>query len=113
MAHTDTEDETAAADAVEGAVALGDLERVVVRERQDAGQEADASGARGEIAECGQRIPVARSRRQVPRGHLGGNGNVLATGEALVAEAFGGLGDPRHVVDRRLELPCTVRPRKL
>ena len=97
-ADADAEDEPAVADLVQRAVALGDLERVVIGEHQHVGGQPDPLGAGGQVAERGQRIPVA-GPAAVPLGR--GQGDVLAAGEVVVAEPVCGLGDLGQVLDRR------------
>ena len=82
-ADPETEDQPTAADLVEGAVALGDLERVVVAEDQHVGGQSDPGGDRGEVAEGGQGIPVAAAPC---RGHVGRYDHVLAAGQVVVPE---------------------------
>ena len=55
------EDQPPAADDVERAVALRDLERVVVAEDENVGREPDPLGPRRQVAEGGKRIPVRRT----------------------------------------------------
>src|SRR5262249_27499596 len=58
-ADADPQNEPAVADFVQGAVALGDLERVVICEHQHVGGQPYSLGACGQVAQGGQRIPVA------------------------------------------------------
>ena len=107
-ADADPQDQPAVADHVQRAVALGDLERVVIREHQHVGRQPDVLGARGQVAEGGQWIPVARSAPL----ELGcRQRDVLAAREVVVAETVCGLGDLRDVIDRGGPLPtCRTRP---
>ena len=62
----------------------------MVAEHQHLGGQADARGARGEVAEGRERVPV---RRPALRGDVGGNRDVLAAGQVVEAEPVGCLGD--------------------
>ena len=87
---------------VERPVALDDLERVMVPEDEDMGQQADRRRRRGHEAQRGQRVPVPRTAYG---GGLLGDGDVLRARQPAVAELF---GRPRHghdVVDPAVLLP--------
>ena len=103
---TDPEDHPATAEHVQRAVALGQLEGMVVGEHEHIGRELDVGGARGEVAEGGERVPVARATAIELRG---GQGDVLTARHVVVAEPIGGLGDARDVVDGGGDLPLTIR----
>ena len=90
------------ADRIERAVTLGDLEGVVVPEHEHAGREADALGARREVAEGRQRVPVPTpSTTGLRRGYA----DVLGARHVVVAEPVRGFGDPGEVLDGAALLP--------
>ena len=105
-ADADAEDQPSAGDRVERAVALGDLERVVVAEHEHVRLEADERRAGREVAERRQRVVVART---APSGDLArGHGDVLAAREVVVAEPVGRFRDLDDRVERRGLLPRVV-----
>ena len=87
---------------VERAVALRDLEGVVIAEYQDLGGEADAGGLGGQEPEGRERVPVGAAALDRD---VGGDGDVLAAGEVVVAEAVGGAGDRGQLRDAGAEFP--------
>ena len=106
-ADADPEDQPAVADLVQGAVALGDLERMVIAEHQHVGGQPNSLRARGQVAEGRQRIPVADAA-PVPLGR--GQRDVLAAGQVVIAEPIGGLGDMGQVLDGGVLLPVAAAP---
>lgn len=101
-----SEDEPAATDGVESAVAFRDFQGVVVAEDEDARVQTDARRACGEIPEGRQRVPVdtAAFGRDVCR-----DGDVFAAGQMVVAEFVGGLRDSREFRDPGVALPLRLR----
>ncbi len=105
-ADPDSEDHPAVAHPVEGAVPLGDLQRMVVGEDEHVRREPDALGASREVPEGGERIPVHRSAA----GELGSRQrDVLAAREVVVAEAVSRLGDSGQILDRPIVGPPGAR----
>ena len=85
-ADTEAEHEPAVGEPVEGAVPLGHLQRVVVREHEDVGGEPDLLGVPGQTSERGQRIPVdGAPHLRVGRRH----GHVLAARQVVEAQPVG------------------------
>ena len=81
----------AAGEPVERAVGLRHRQRVVVRQHQDVGQEADAAGAGGDVAEGRGGVVIAAAAVLV--GDVDRNADVLAAAQVEIAEAVGGGGD--------------------
>ena len=107
-AHADAEDQPAAADPVERAVALGDRQRMVERQHQHVGGEPDPLGARGEIAQGGEWVPVGPAAQV----HLvRRDGDVLTAGDVVIAEALAGLRHDGDRVDPGVGLPALEEPR--
>ncbi len=98
----DAEDHAAIAHAVEGAVALGQLEWVVVGEHEHVGREADPARARREVPEGGERVPVPRATARDLRCR---QRDVLTAGEVVIAGAVGGLGDAQRAPRSPRPLP--------
>ena len=98
----DSEHQPSARDLVERAVALRDLERVVVAEDEHAGGESHRVGHRGKEPERRERVPVAAAPGL---GDLGRDRHMFGAGEMVEAETVGGLGDPDHVLPARIPLP--------
>ena len=92
-------------DLVERSVALGDLERMVITEDQDVGGESDLRGQGGQIPECGQRVPVPAPPY---RGHVGGNDDVLAAGQMVIAQSVCCPGYGGDILDGAILLPSSV-----
>ena len=101
----DAEDHSPTRDAIEGAVALGDRERVVVAEHEHVRREADARRDRAEVAERGERIPVATAAHG--RDVLGDD-DVLAARDVLVPEAVGSFDEGHDVGELGVDLPRRV-----
>ncbi len=105
-AHAEVEPPTA--DLVQRAVALGDVEGMVIAEHQHRGRKPDPARVSGEITERGERVPVPRPGQAGSRGR---DGDVLATGQVVVAEPVGSLGDAAHLIDAAIALPLGMLAR--
>jgi len=74
----------------------------VIAEHEHVGHQADLFGARRQVAERRQRIPVGGAP------HLAGaerHSYVLAASHVVVAESVGRLGDHRDLLDPRVVFP--------
>ncbi len=100
--HADTGDDTAAAQDVEGAQALHQLERVVIGQDRHVGQQADPRRLGGKETEGREGVEVAAA---ADGGRCGGNGDVLGAGHPVVAEPLRLLHHRHDVVDARRDLP--------
>ena len=108
-ADPDTEDQAAPAHHVERAVTLGDLEWVVVAEHQHMRREANAFGAGREVAERRERVVVAAAAHGRD---VGGDRDVLAAGEVVVAERVRRARDRDDIAEAGGLLPCGMGTRK-
>src|SRR5262249_37146512 len=86
----DAEHEPVVAHAVELAVALRQLERVVIREHEHPRHEPDRRRAGGEEAEGGERVPV---RGAAPADLALGNADVLRTRAEVESQTIGSRDD--------------------
>src|SRR5262249_15803825 len=105
VADADPEHQAATTDAVERAVALGDVEGMVIGQHEHNRRQPERGGVGGDVTECGQWVPVTRPR---PIHAVGGDGDMLAAREELVSKALGRLRHVDDVVDGSVELPSAV-----
>ena len=105
----DAEHEASTRHRVERAVALHDLERMVVPEDEDERDEADGGGARGEVAEHCERVPIGAA---AALGDLRRDGDVLAARHVVVPETFRFEHDALDLGDPCVGLPPRVRTRQ-
>ena len=109
-AHPHAEHQSPAADPVEGAVALGDLQRVVIPEHQHCGDQPKASGVRGEETQRGQRIPI---RDAPPVRLLHRDSDVFGAGQMVEAVLVGRAGNAREFVGAGALFPRGGHPGQL
>jgi hypothetical protein len=106
--HADAKDEAAARHHVERSVALGDLEGMVVAEHQDVGGQPHPLGHGRQVPERRQRVPV---RGPSDFRNIGGDADVLAAREVVVAEPIGRTGDLHEFGHARALLPTGMGAR--
>ena len=96
------QDEPSTRENVERPVALGDRERVVVREHEYVGHGLEPGGLPGEEAEGRERVVVARPAH---RSDVLRDRDVLAAGHVVIAQTIGGDGDARDLGRPGILLP--------
>ena len=106
---TDTGDDPAVAQEIEGAQPFHQFQWVVVGEDGHVGQQAHPCGLGGEETQRGERVPVAAAPHGGGRGR---DGDVLGAGHPVVAQGLGLLHHVDHVADAGRDLPFRrVEPR--
>jgi hypothetical protein len=108
-ADADAEDKPTIAQCIKRPKSLRDGQRMVVAEHEHRRRESDAFGARGEIAEGRQRIPVAAAP---PFSLARWESDVLPARQMVVPEAVCRTRDSHDFVDPCRYLPVSMRPRQ-
>ena len=78
---------------------------MVIAEHEDGGEETDIAGDRREVAECGQRVMIARA---APGGLGGGNADMFGALEVALAEPVCRPYHYREILYARVHFPRTM-----